>query len=68
MVNWEIKGITQFPNSKIFIFDRYGKLLKQLPPNSLGWDGSFNGKKCRQMIIGLMLTLVMELISLDISP
>ena len=42
---WQIKGITKFPNSKIFIFDRYGKLLKQLSANSLGWDGSFNGQK-----------------------
>lgn len=39
---WQIKGINKFPNSKIFIFDRYGKLLKQLSPISLGWDGFFN--------------------------
>ena len=30
--------------SKVFIFDRFGKLLKQLNPSSGGWDGSFNGK------------------------
>ena len=41
---WQIKGIEKYPNSQIFIFDRYGKLLKQLSTNSLGWDGSFNGK------------------------
>jgi gliding motility-associated-like protein len=28
----------------IYIFDRYGKLLKQLSPQSLGWDGAFNGE------------------------
>ncbi|WP_397363356.1 T9SS type B sorting domain-containing protein [Olleya sp. R77988] len=28
----------------IQIFDRYGKLIKQISPNSLGWDGTFNGK------------------------
>ncbi|GGG25199.1 hypothetical protein GCM10011532_05690 [Christiangramia forsetii] len=28
----------------IFIFDRYGKLLIQLPPNTKGWDGTSNGK------------------------
>ena len=28
----------------IYIFDRYGKLLKQLDPNGPGWDGTFNGK------------------------
>jgi len=27
----------------IFIFDRYGSLLKQLEPDSIGWDGSLNG-------------------------
>jgi gliding motility-associated-like protein len=41
---WQIKGINKFPNSKIFIFDRFGKLLKQVSPISLGWDGFFNGK------------------------
>jgi gliding motility-associated-like protein len=29
--------------SKI-IFDRYGKLLKQLYPNGPGWDGTYNGQ------------------------
>lgn len=42
--NWQIRGINKFPNSKIFIFDRYGKLLKQLSSSSLGWDGTYNGK------------------------
>ena len=23
-------------------FDRYGKLIKQIDPNGLGWDGTFN--------------------------
>lgn len=42
---WNIKGISTQPNSKIYIFDRYGKLVKQLSPTSIGWDGTFNGKK-----------------------
>jgi len=43
---WQIQGVSnQFqPDSKILIFDRYGKLLKQLNPQSLGWDGTFNGQ------------------------
>lgn len=43
---WQIKGInTQFQaHSIIYIFDRYGKLLKQLNPLSSGWDGTFNGE------------------------
>ena len=42
---WQVQGISgQFqPNSKIYIFDRYGKLLKTLSPSSQGWDGTFNG-------------------------
>ncbi|MBU3822058.1 T9SS type B sorting domain-containing protein [Flavobacteriaceae bacterium XHP0103] len=43
---WRIEGINeQFQtNSDIFIYDRYGKLLKQLNPTSKGWDGTFNGR------------------------
>ena len=43
---WSIKGINDTFNSKsiLYIFDRYGKLLKQWVPNSSqGWDGTFNG-------------------------
>ena len=28
----------------IHIFDRYGVLLAQIDPSSLGWDGNFNGQ------------------------
>ncbi|NRD24954.1 T9SS type B sorting domain-containing protein, partial [Winogradskyella litoriviva] len=38
---WNIAGIGS--NAKIYIFDRYGKLLKQLSPDGSGWDGTFNG-------------------------
>jgi gliding motility-associated-like protein len=27
---------------QIQIFDRYGKLIKQIDPNSVGWDGTYN--------------------------
>lgn len=42
---WQVKGIsTDFqPNSQILIFDRYGKLLKELNPLGPGWDGTVNG-------------------------
>ncbi|VAV85031.1 hypothetical protein MNBD_BACTEROID02-921, partial [hydrothermal vent metagenome] len=42
---WQIRGISKYPTSEIFIFDRYGKLLKQLSPTEQGWDGSFIGKQ-----------------------
>ncbi|UPQ78562.1 T9SS type B sorting domain-containing protein [Flavobacterium azooxidireducens] len=32
------------PNAKIYIFDRYGKFLKQIVPIGQGWDGTFNGE------------------------
>jgi gliding motility-associated-like protein len=38
---------------KLYVFDRYGKLLKQLYPNGPGWDGTYNGL-CPQMIIGFI--------------
>ena len=28
-----------------YIYDRYGKLVKELSPNSIGWDGTFNGQE-----------------------
>jgi gliding motility-associated-like protein len=30
--------------SKIEIYDRYGKLLKEISPMGKGWDGTLNGK------------------------
>jgi len=41
---WNINGLKEQLNSKIFIFDRYGKLLKQINPSGNGWDGTFNGR------------------------
>ncbi len=40
---WNIVGISNQVDAKIYIFDRYGKLLKQLSPTAIGWDGTFNG-------------------------
>ncbi len=42
---WQIVGAHYLINPKIYIFNRYGKLLKQLNPYSIGWDGTFNGYK-----------------------
>jgi gliding motility-associated-like protein len=39
---WNISGLN--PDAKIFIFDRYGKLLKQISTNGSGWDGTYNGQ------------------------
>ena len=41
---WNIIGIADFDaTANIYIFDRYGKLLKQISPLSTGWDGTYNG-------------------------
>ncbi|MEX0287886.1 MAG: T9SS type B sorting domain-containing protein [Flavobacteriaceae bacterium] len=41
---WNILGIETLTNPVVFIFDRYGKLLKQLDETTIGWDGTFNGR------------------------
>lgn len=41
---WNIIGLEDQPDAKIHVFDRFGKLIKQLSPNGQGWDGTFNGK------------------------
>ncbi|BAO56621.1 T9SS type B sorting domain-containing protein [Nonlabens marinus] len=43
---WQLNGVNNIfePDATIFIFDRFGKLLKQLSPSSQGWDGTFNGE------------------------
>ena len=44
---WQVKGISSLfqSNSVVLIFDRYGKLLIELDPLSVGWDGTLNGEK-----------------------
>lgn len=41
---WNIVGLPDPHGTLILIYDRYGKLLKQLDPGSEGWDGTYNGK------------------------
>ncbi|NRB60748.1 MAG: T9SS type B sorting domain-containing protein, partial [Winogradskyella sp.] len=40
---WNIYGGGLLSTAKIYIFDRYGKLLKQISPLGAGWDGTYNG-------------------------
>ncbi len=40
---WNIIGLEQ-EDAKIYIFDRYGKFLKQISAVGEGWDGTFNGE------------------------
>ncbi|SFN95516.1 gliding motility-associated C-terminal domain-containing protein, partial [Paenimyroides ummariense] len=41
---WNIWSLKNQPDAKIYIFDRFGKLIKQLSPAGEGWDGTFNGQ------------------------
>jgi gliding motility-associated-like protein len=43
---WNIKGANASFNSNtiVYIFDRYGKLVKQISPQTQGWNGTFNGQ------------------------
>jgi gliding motility-associated-like protein len=40
---WNMEGLGQRTNAKILIFDRFGKLIKQVSPQSEGWDGTYAG-------------------------
>ena len=40
---WNIVGFANQNSAKILIFDRFGKLLKQISPSGPGWDGTYNG-------------------------
>jgi gliding motility-associated-like protein len=43
---WNIKNLDKrnLENSVITVFDRYGKLIKQVSGTSEGWNGTFNGE------------------------
>ncbi|WP_452221907.1 choice-of-anchor L domain-containing protein [Lacinutrix salivirga] len=40
---WHITGVQQLTGTKVFIYDRFGKLLTILKHDSIGWDGRYNG-------------------------
>ena len=42
---WNIVGLADKPETRIYIFDRYGKLLKQISSTGAGWDGTYNGSQ-----------------------
>lgn len=41
---WNIKSMAGMYQGEISIFDRYGKLIKQISADDEGWDGTLNGK------------------------
>jgi len=41
---WNIVGVPMNQSAEIYIFDRFGKLLKQFSSNEAGWDGNSNNE------------------------
>ncbi|PRX42851.1 T9SS type B sorting domain-containing protein [Salegentibacter salegens] len=41
---WNIENTAEIQIKKLYVFDRYGKLIKELTPNGEGWDGTYNGR------------------------
>lgn len=41
---WNIYELSNQLNLRVYIFDRYGKLLKDISPNGSGWDGTYIGQ------------------------
>jgi gliding motility-associated-like protein len=39
---WEVKGLINYPEAEVTIFDRYGKLITILNATKLTWDGTLN--------------------------
>ncbi|KZE78390.1 hypothetical protein AV926_13115 [Myroides marinus] len=42
---WNIPGLKGHNEARIYIYDKSGRLLKQLSPHTEGWDGTWNGKQ-----------------------
>lgn len=40
---WNIGGLNGLDAIQIHIFDRFGKLIKEIDPKGTGWNGTFNG-------------------------
>lgn len=41
---WHVIGANQLTGTIVYIYNRYGKLLKTLSHDSMGWDGTYNGQ------------------------
>lgn len=40
---WKIKNLDYQSNSSIYIYNRFGKFIKEINANGNGWDGTYNG-------------------------
>jgi gliding motility-associated-like protein len=42
---WDIVGLESQTNARVYIYDRYGKLIKEMQIGQGGWDGTLNGNR-----------------------
>jgi gliding motility-associated-like protein len=42
---WQVSGAYTQPNSVIYVFDRFGKVINQIDAAAEGWDGNYNGNE-----------------------
>ncbi len=54
---WKIKNIDIYPNCSLEIYDRYGKLLKNLSANDSGWNGKISNENLPADDYWFILTL-----------
>ncbi|WP_053004214.1 T9SS type B sorting domain-containing protein [Flavobacterium sp. ABG] len=40
---WNIIGFENIQNARVYVFDRFGKLIKEMSANESGWNGTYNG-------------------------
>lgn len=40
---WQVFYLYYLPHSKVYIYDRYGKLVSNFWGDNIGWDGMYNG-------------------------
>lgn len=65
---WKIEvNSTDVTVTSIYIFDRYGKLLKQLAPDGIGWDAMYNGNPLPSSTYWYMLSYEVNGVSQEIS-
>ena len=43
--SWQVLHAEREPENRVYIFDRYGKLLTRFTQADAGWDGAYNGKQ-----------------------
>ena len=65
---WNIFSLQDQSNSRILIFDRYGKFLKEITPNGQVGTERTTDSQCLQMIIGSVLIIRNRIFLKSLNP